>query len=234
MVDVSIVIPTLNEGKYIEKTLRSIKNQTFNREYEVIVVDSYSTDKTRIIAKKYNCRIINCPPGIIALARQKGFESAKGKILVCANADTIYPKTWLAKLTKPIYDKKAVASCGNLTPLDGNTIENIFAKNILNPITSISFKLGMHYAPGETIAFTKNAFRKVHGFNIKLKTAEDMDLIKRISKHGKVAYVPDAMVYISMRRVRKWGYFYYLTFHTSNFISINLLGRGHDDYEPVR
>ncbi len=234
MVQISIVIPTLNEEKYIEKTLRSIRNQNTKKSYEVIIVDSYSKDKTPLIAKKYGCKIVNCPPGIIAMARQKGFDVAEGKILVCANADTIYPRNWLERLTKPIFAKKAVASCGNLTPLDGNTIERIFTKRILHPIASISFKLGMHYAPGETIAFTRESFNKIKGFNVRLKTAEDMDLIKRISKHGKVAYVPDAMVYISMRRIRKWGYFYYITFHTTNFISINLLNRGHDKYEPIR
>ncbi len=234
MIDISIVIPTLNEGKYIEKTLRSIKNQRFDKEFETIIVDSYSNDSTVKIAKKYGCKIVSCPPGIIAMARQKGCDAANGKIIVCANADTLYPSNWLFRLTEPIIERKAVAACGNITPLDGNTLENIFTKGLLHPIASISFKLGMPYAPGETIAFTKKVLKKVGGFNVRLKTAEDLDLVKRISKHGKIAYVPDAMVKISMRRIREWGYFYYVTFHTTNFISINLLNRGHEKYEPIR
>ena len=48
---ISIVIPTLNEEKYLSKLLKSIKNQTF-KDYEIIVSDNNSKDNTKKIAKK--------------------------------------------------------------------------------------------------------------------------------------------------------------------------------------
>lgn len=52
---VSIVIPTKNSGRTIEICLKSIKNQTY-RNVEILVVDYYSIDQTRRVAKKYGAR----------------------------------------------------------------------------------------------------------------------------------------------------------------------------------
>ena len=53
-------IPTKNEGRYIEKTLQSIKNQS-TKDYEIIVADTNSKDNTRAIARKYGAKIFNEP-----------------------------------------------------------------------------------------------------------------------------------------------------------------------------
>ena len=53
---ISIIIPAYNEGKYLPKLLKCIKDQTY-KNYEVIVADADSKDKTKEIAKKFGCRI---------------------------------------------------------------------------------------------------------------------------------------------------------------------------------
>lgn len=54
---ISIIIPTWNEENYLPKLLECIKKQTY-RDYEVIVADANSTDNTKAIAKKYDCKIV--------------------------------------------------------------------------------------------------------------------------------------------------------------------------------
>ena len=53
---ISIIIPTLNEEKYLPLLLSSIKKQNFN-DYEIIIADAGSDDKTLEIVKNYNCKI---------------------------------------------------------------------------------------------------------------------------------------------------------------------------------
>ncbi len=56
---ISVIVPTLNEEKYIEPTLKALKNQIYRRKFEVIVADSLSRDKTVEIAEKYADKVIS-------------------------------------------------------------------------------------------------------------------------------------------------------------------------------
>lgn len=57
MYKISVIIRTYNEGKHIREVLESLKNQTF-KNFQIIIVDSESTDTTLSIAKEYNCKIV--------------------------------------------------------------------------------------------------------------------------------------------------------------------------------
>ena len=92
---ISIIIPTLNEEKYIERCLKSLKNQSF-RNFEIIVSDSYSTDDTVKIAKKYGAKVVLTKKTGPAAGRNEGARKAKGSILVFLDADTFVTKKFLA------------------------------------------------------------------------------------------------------------------------------------------
>ncbi len=84
----SIIIPALNEEKYLPLLLKSIRRQQFF-DYEIILADAGSEDKTIEIAKRYNCRIV--PGGLPAKGRNEGAKKAKGDPLFFLDADTILP-----------------------------------------------------------------------------------------------------------------------------------------------
>lgn len=87
----SIVIPAKNEEKYLPVLLKSIKWQNFPKsDCEIIVADNHSTDRTRDIAKKYNCRITK--GGLPGRGRNLGAKAAKGEILLFLDADTKLPE----------------------------------------------------------------------------------------------------------------------------------------------
>ena len=96
MKKISVVIPAHNEEKYIEKCLLSLENQSIPRkDYEIIVVNDSSTDKTKSVAKKYADRVIDVHARIVGKARDVGFKKASGWIIASTDADTIVPRNWL-------------------------------------------------------------------------------------------------------------------------------------------
>jgi len=232
--EISIVIPTLNEEKCLESALISLKNQFISKNYEIIISDGYSTDKTLQIAKKYADKIVFEEKRTISAGRQTGAMEADGRVIVSAGADIHVDSTWLDSITRPIFEGTHVASIGPVVPLDGTQIEDMFAHGFLTPLGGVLSKLGMHFAVADNMAFDADSFREAGGFNPELVTGEDTDLIKRIKNHGKIAYSSEALAYVSMRRVREWGYWKYLTFHTTNFAKFHFQGKAHKKYEPIR
>ncbi len=77
----SVIIPAFNEENFLPRCLESLKNQKF-KDFEIIVVDNNSTDKTAEIAKKFNVILFSEKNQGVAYARNKGSEIAKGEILV--------------------------------------------------------------------------------------------------------------------------------------------------------
>lgn len=80
---ISFVIRTLNEGAYIERTLREIRNQVTKVPVEIIIVDSGSTDNTLEIAQKYGAKIVHISKEIWSWGRalNLGVENAKGEMI---------------------------------------------------------------------------------------------------------------------------------------------------------
>ncbi len=88
---VSVTIPTYNSEKTLGQTLESVKNQTYKK-IEIIIIDSYSKDKTLEIAKKYNARIVMCK-GKLLEARIAGTKASRGKYVLLLDSDQILEKT---------------------------------------------------------------------------------------------------------------------------------------------
>ena len=82
---VSVVVPTFNSERFLERCLRSVREQTYPN-VEVIVVDNYSRDKTREIAKKYADRVVLCRAGR-SKAKNVGVNLAKGDYVLFIDSD---------------------------------------------------------------------------------------------------------------------------------------------------
>lgn len=80
----SIIIPTYNEEEYLPTLLDSIKKQNFD-DYEIIIADANSTDRTREIAEEYGCIIVD--GGMPAVGRNNGAKVAKGDYLLFLDSD---------------------------------------------------------------------------------------------------------------------------------------------------
>lgn len=229
-VSTSIIIPTFNEEKYLEETLKSISDQTVNFK-ELIIVDAHSTDNTVKIAEDYGARILFDDKGNVGYARDLGARNAKGSIVVHASADVIYHKEWLENLTKHFPEVDGVV--GSIW-VKGNMLERGFASLLNHILVPLVYKTGMVFASADNLAVKKSSYLKIGGIPPHLKTAEDTILIKKLRKFGIVKFEKNAKAYTSTRRIRKWGYIKYFTFHFTNFLRVNLGLSSYTNYEPVR
>ncbi len=106
---ISIVTPTYNSEKYLEECILSIKNQKFT-DYEHIIVDGKSSDRTLDIIKKYDgtypMRWISEKDKGMYDAISKGFKIAKGDIFCWLNSDDMYMPWTLAAVDAVIKKKE--------------------------------------------------------------------------------------------------------------------------------
>lgn len=196
----SIIVPTLNEEKYLPKLLESIKKQDF-KDYEIIVADNNSKDKTVQIAKKYGCRIVK--GGLPAAARNNGAKVSKGKYLLFLDADTILEKNGLGKVIEEINERKLDIAAGLIIPLDGNIIDNIYFA-IYNLWAAVMQYFYPH-ATGSFIFVKKRMHNKIKGFDESITLAEDHDYVRRCAKYGKFRLLKSMKLYTSMRRFKAEG-----------------------------
>lgn len=199
----SVVIPAFNEEKFIAKTLESVLGQNF-KNFELIVVNNNSTDKTAEIAKKFGVILLSEKNQGVAFARQKGFLNAKGEIIASTDADTILPKNWLSKIFKEFEkDENLVAFGGSCNFYSGPISAKLASKFLLPFFLFLDkFFSGGWNLMGCNMAIKKEAFSKIGGFNTNLKLNEDIEISSRLRKIGKVILDPNFKVKISGRRYR--------------------------------
>lgn len=101
---VSVVIPAWNEEEGIIHTLISFANTNTQYPAELIVVDNNSTDGTAALLKKLGVQTILETKQGVGHARTAGLHYAKGKYLLTADSDTLYPPGWIGAMTKTMID----------------------------------------------------------------------------------------------------------------------------------
>lgn len=203
---ISVVIPTYNEEKGLEKFLRQFNKQTLPRiEFEIIVVDGNSTDRTRKIAEKYADVVIIQNSRGIGGARNDGVEIAKAEIVATTDADVILAPSWLERIYQYFEkDKDLILLFGSNYPITKSKAIRLvsWSKRIMNQIFSI-FHIA-YLAPGFNTAFRKKYFLKVGGYS-DLPIMDDTEITSRMRKLGKILCDNSIFVYTSTRRIEKWG-----------------------------
>jgi glycosyltransferase involved in cell wall biosynthesis len=202
--ELSIIIPTLNEEKYLPFLLEKIKGEELGDSAEIIVADAGSTDDTIKIAKKYGCRVIK--GGLPARGRNNGGKYAKGAILFFIDADILFKKGLIKNGLEEFKEKGlSVASFGIYTH-DKDIIMNRTTLNIFYNLPQRIFK-GIAPLGAMGIMATKEAFKEVKGFDEDIKLAEDHYFVKKISKIGKFDVLKSGKLYMPLRRFKQDGYF---------------------------
>lgn len=205
---ISIIVPAYNEEKVISQTLHALSQLDVEGEWEVILVDNASTDRTKEIAetflKKMPLKIITENRKGRGRARATGFAHATGEILFSTDADTIPPADWVEKMLAPFSDPKVVASISAPIIHDAGPLTN-WLYNLFGPIYFRVHKLLFGFNPlvGFSSAVRREAYIKSGGFNSELTAEEDVDLGLRIAKYGSIAFVSDARVVTSGRRWKR-------------------------------
>lgn len=197
---ISVIVPVKNEESNIEKCLEAIFNQT-KKPFEVIVVDGHSTDKTIENALKFPVKVYYEDYHTRAGANNVGVVNAQGIFIAFTDADCIPQNNWLECLVKE-FDENIAGVGGSIINIGNGLWEdsiNLAMTTFLGSANSVQGRLFRSKKYVKSISGCNSMYRKSDiiksgGFNIKLQTAEDTDLNRKISRLGKLLYVPQAII----------------------------------------
>lgn len=204
----SVIIPCLNEEKYLPKLLKNLENQTF-KDFEVVIVDGKSEDKTVKEAKKFanplKIHILTADKRNVSFQRNLGAKNTHAARLIFFDADTKVPRTFFKKIAD-IFEKDNadIVNSWIKTPSKLETDKAIATGT--NAIFELTKFIARPSCYGAFIAVRKDVFTQVKGFDEELKFAEDSEFLQRVVAAGyKYVIARNTYYYYSLRRFKKEG-----------------------------
>ena len=203
---ISVIIPAKNEEAKIERCLEAIFNQTI-KPCEVIVVDGHSADETVKNAGKFPVKILYEEYHTRAGACQVGVENAEGDYVAFTDADCIPVRDWLENLIKE-FDRGIVGVGGGIKNIGEGLWEksiNLISGTFLGSANSVQGrffkdKRYVNSISGCNSMYHKEDILKIGGFDVRLPTAEDTELNRKLLKIGKLLYTPDVIILHNHKR----------------------------------
>jgi glycosyltransferase involved in cell wall biosynthesis len=186
---ISVVIPTLNEEKFIGLCLESLVRQTV-RPFEIIVVDAGSTDRTVEVARRYTDKVFQSPVANIAYQRELGVSYARGEYILLADGDTVLPEDAIKLMLENFRDPSVVAVTVDIAPLNPNPITwlNCWARNLVTPWLT---QRGCYFMFRREMVETDDLF-SVDGYVSKMDIFPLMSRLKgRVVKDSRVVVLTD-------------------------------------------
>lgn len=194
---ISIIMPCLNGAEHIQTAIDSVLAQTFG-DYELIVVDNGSTDRTPEILAAVNdprLKVLSWGERGVSLARNLGLREARGSMIAFLDSDDTWNAEFLEKMHKALMsDAKAVlAYCGwqNLG-LPGPRSEPFIPPDYETPDKAATLLAGCRW-PIHACLTRHAAITGVDGFNTRLTIGEDYLLWMEVSVIGPIIRVPEVL-----------------------------------------
>ncbi|MFH0860319.1 MAG: glycosyltransferase [Candidatus Altiarchaeota archaeon] len=200
--DVSVIVPTLNEEGYISVCLKSIASQNTDLEYEIIVCDGGSEDRTTELAGEY-AKVVESDARSVGLQRNLGADNSKGKYLLFVDADTILPPDYMDNAVKKFDENPELVGLSSSFRFSERNSRYVFTEKATNAYLMFRDRIGTPTLPGFNILLTREALDEVGGF--KDVPLEDIDMSRRLARVGKTRYYTDFYVITSARRLEGLG-----------------------------
>lgn len=216
----SIVIPVLNEEKYLPILLKSLVSQS-EKNFEVLVVDAKSEDKTIEAANQFkdklDLKVIQTERKNVAHQRNVGGNQAKGDYIVFMDADYLVKENFVRSCFLEAQKLTADLIIPFSYPITSNIVWNAYFL-IQNYICKASNYLGKPFGVASGNLIKKEGFLKMGGYNESVYVFEDQYFFQVAKKHKlKINYSNKIRMYFSLRRLEKdgiWGYFYFNLYAT--------------------
>ncbi|GAC1417020.1 MAG: hypothetical protein NVS1B13_11020 [Flavisolibacter sp.] len=216
---VSILIPAYNEEKYIAQTLSAVMEQDYP-DYEIIVVNNASSDKTKDVVEKFIHSTKDAERKIKLLyegrkgtqfARECGRKAALGAIIAQLDADCVPGKNWLS-LGVGFMKNNVVAITGPYFYYDSSLkikiitlLTSVLFLKFINQLVQLAHRGGIIIGGN---AFIKaDVLEKVDGYNTALTFyGDDADIALRVSAFGQIKFLNKLMINSSSRRYKAMGF----------------------------
>ncbi len=197
MVQLSIIIPTFNAERYIKEAIDSILSQTF-QDFEILIIDDGSDDRTLDILKGYNnqrIKILYGPKKGISAALNLGIDSAKGEYIARMDADDISLPSRFEKQIKFMSKNTDIDICGTSAlrfTENGNSYVWSKPENDIDIKTMLLIDVPMIHP---TIMFRKSTLDKYNlKYSEKYNASEDFDMWVRASKFAKFYNIQEVLL----------------------------------------
>ncbi len=205
----SIIIPTLNEEKFLPNLLDSLARQT-KKDFEVIVVDGSSRDKTVAVATSFSrklpkLQVVVSKVASLPLQRNLGATCARGQWFVFIDADSIVFPHFIERITRYIGEENPSFFTTWFRP-DSETPGDANIALLGNLMLEVGVSLHKPLPTGPLTVVTRQAFTEAKGYNESHAFNEDVDFSLRILKAGfRQHIIPETLYVWSLRRLRKHG-----------------------------
>lgn len=202
----SLIIPTYNEAEYISELLLHIQ-RTSHQNFEILVTDGGSLDKTEVIVKSLGIKFISSPEKGRAKQMNYAAKQAKGDTLYFVHADSLPPLTFLKDIEDALSEGFSIG-CYRF---------KFNSKKRLLKINSYFTRFDRLMCRGgdQSLFITKALFDELSGYNEQHKVMEDYDIITRARKKHSFKIIPkDVLV-----SARKYDHNSYLKVNIANLLA---------------
>ncbi len=216
---ISVIIAARNEESYIQNCIESIINNNFPVEnFEIIIVDDHSTDKTFEIINRSiykNVRVFNLPENLHGkkAAITFGVSMSRFPYILCTDADGVVSKDWLSLHSSKFKQDDIVVNTAVVLPeTDGSVLTHF---QFLDFVASMAitangiFRKSYFLANGANISFKKTAFNDVKGYegNEHFASGDDVFLINKMatSAIGKIGFIKSSDGVVTTKSETSWS-----------------------------
>ena len=221
----SIIVPVYNRPKEIDELLESLTKQDFSDDFEILIVEDGSTDKSESIVEKYKSQLDlkyyfkeNTGAG---LSRNFGMEKATGNYFIILDSDVIVPKQYLAEVSKALKENYTDAFGGPDAAHESFTsLQKAINYSMTSVLTTGGIRgkkksVGKFQPRSFNLGLSQAAYSKINGFS-KLKIGEDIDLTFRLWENKfETQLIEKAFVYHKRRSTLKQFFKQTFTFGTA-------------------
>lgn len=229
MPNFSIIIPALNEEKFLPNLLASLTKQT-KLDFEVIVVDGSSQDRTVDVARSYDqdlpfLSVLVSDIARVSHQRNMGAKAATGDWLIFIDADSTMLPYFIERVELFIEERRPEFFTTWMRP-DTEGSGDAMISLTVNSVVESSIILHRSIAPGSLVLVKRGVFDRVGGFDEALSFGEDYDLTRRIGASGTPLQILRETLYVmSLRRIRRDGTFPILLLCTKVILKILITNR---------
>ena len=186
---ISVVMPSFNQGRFLEESLKSILDQEYPN-LELIVMDGGSTDNTIEVLRRYSDRFaywISEPDGGQTEALVRGFARATGDIECWLNSDDLFEPGALFEAAGYFQKHPEIDAVFGDTTWVSDSGEKLRVQREM-PFNRFVWTYTYNYIPGMSMFWRRSLYEKVGGLDASFRLAMDADLFARFADAGRIGH----------------------------------------------
>ena len=191
---ISVILPVFNGEKYLQQSIRSILEQTYEN-WELIIVNDCSTDNTEEIAQRYakidkRIRVINnLENKKLTASLNIGFSNAKGQYFTWTSDDNAYAKDAFEKLRKNLIDNNVDFVFSDYQVIDEE--DYILYNQVTGPVEELPYYNNV----GACFLYKKEIQEHLKGYNVNKFLVEDYDFWLRVYWKYKMLHISESLYF---------------------------------------